>query len=741
MVSDLRGHYFAEERPLDVDSLPPLAEWTGSSLENFHRGFSSPFWVHFCLQNTSSDAWFGEFLIMNAFLESLEIYTGNNNEWKQETLEQNRFLSMNIAVQKQSTTNYLIRFSEKLPARLPMVIQAGKVNLSQLRFMDGIVLGAVFIITLYSLSIWLFSREIDYIFYSVLLMLFLLHRSFFQGLANEVMPLEILEYRLEIALSAICGLYMFLFFWLSSFAKDAIQNTIWAKISPIAASAFLVVLLASWFIPYRINQLVYVVMIPATLLVSVLSFAALGKGFQPARFFFVANLGYPLAALLGYLVQDSSENVPALIVLHFLDIGILYQVAFLSLAIADKIRFRNENREAGLEQMVADRTINLQRMVEEKVEAQRKAEHASQSKSEFLANMSHEIRTPMNALLGTAELLAFTDLTEEQRRHLQVFQKAGRTLLNILNDILDISRIESERIEIETEAFSPTELLSTLELTYAPPKGHPVELRFRGQALPPRLLGDPHRLFQIAGNLVSNALKFTDHGWVEVRARYTDAGIFVLEVQDTGIGIAEEKQTRLFQRFFQIREGQKSTVSGTGLGLSICHSLVQRMAGKIELESSKGNGSLFRVQIPMPEASPGLEEVSVPQNDGEIRELKILAVDDNPDNLYLLERLLQKQGHKTIATTRGDEALHLITEDWFDLVILDIQMPEMDGFELLQRIRAQDLLPADCPIAAITAYAAAEDKNRILASGFQAYLSKPISSRTLRQMIQTLFSS
>lgn len=740
-VQSLKGYVFQEEKPLTTDLLPPLSNWEMRTLDNLNLGFTSPFWLQLCLENPSSDAWFGQLMIVNAFLESLEFYSRTDGPWGEKELALNRFLSSNITIKENSREFFLIRFSEELPARLPFLVQAGQIDLSQILFMDGIVFGALFILILYSFTIWLFSREIDYIFYVFLLLIFLLHRSFFQGLANEWLPPWLLDYRLEIALSAICALNMFLFFWINSFARDALEGTAWARVSPIAASSFLLILLLSWVFPYQINRLMYTLMIPATILVSALSFAALGKGFKPARFFFVANLGYPFSAILGVLIQGSSENAPALVILHFIDIGILYQVSFISLAIADKIRFRNERREADLEKAVAERTINLQRMVEEKMEAQRSAEQASRTKSEFLANMSHEIRTPMNALLGTADLLAYTDLTGEQKKHLEVFQKAGRTLMNILNDILDISRIESGNIDIETESFSPGDLLKTLELTYAPAPGGPVELNFEGKELPARLLGDPHRLFQIAGNLISNALKFTDHGWVEVRARYTSAGVLTIEVQDTGRGIPEDQQPRLFQRFFQIRDGQKATISGTGLGLSICHSLVEKMGGRIELQSAPGKGSLFRVLIPLPEASSGVEEVKVQNQEKPLRSLTILAVDDNPDNLYLLERLLQKQGHKTIATTRPDEALHLITENWFDVLILDIQMPEMDGFELLQEIRSRKLVPPDHPIAAITAYATQEDRRRILDAGFQAYLSKPISPRSLEEMLLNLFGS
>ena len=549
---------------------------------------------------------------------------------------------------------------------------------------------------------------------------------------------------MEFTLSAVCALHMFLFLWLDSFAGKTLRGTFWARIPPITASFYLVILLLSWFIPFKVNQLIYAVVVPATLMVTVLSFAALGKGFRPARFFFVANLGYPMAALLGTVLQKNAET-PALVVLHFIDLGILYQMAFFSLAIADKIRFRNEKREENLERIVEERTANLQRMVEEKVEAQKKAEQASRSKSEFLANMSHEIRTPMNALLGTAELLGYTELSEEQRKHLQVFQTAGRTLMNILNDILDISRIESDQIEIETEPFSPRELLRTLELTYAPNPGHPVLLRFSAWDLPPRLLGDPHRLFQIIGNLVSNALKFTDQGWIEVRSKYRGSGKegeLIVEVEDTGRGIPEEKQPRLFQRFYQIKDGQKTMVSGTGLGLSICQSLVSRMKGTIDVKSRPGEGSLFTVRIPLQEATAGVQEVQ-PEvlQPASVKPLNILAVDDNPDNLYLLERLLQRLGHKTVSSPNPTEALHLLTENWFDLVILDIQMPEIDGFQLLKLIRSRELFPSNKPIVAITAYAAPEDRRQVLEAGFSAYLSKPIRPKALNEMLYSLFGN
>lgn len=787
----LKGRIYVEQGPLSVSELPPLSSWKQKDLTSLNLGFTDPFWIHLCIKNESGEFWFGQLVILNSFLENLELYalqhslpneeladspstlrafpwkwsteanaagekgetprtneaskineSGRTNEasaegnteegvWKKEEFIRGQFLRSNLLVQPQKSVHYLIRFHEDLPARMPMRLSPGISQFPELRIMDGITAGAILILIIYSLSIWFFTREKDYLYYSGFIFLLLLHRTFFHGIAGEYLPDSMARFELQMAISSISAAMMFCFLWLQFFLRPALQRTPLKKVPFFAAGFYLLLLIPGWLFPHEINRILYLLLLPSTLIVALLSFDAFRRGYRPARFFFVANLGYPLIAILGSLIEARSDDVHPFLAFHFMDLGFLYQMGFLSLAVSDRLRFNQLRREQNLERLVKERTASLQQSVEEKVRAQEKAEQASRAKSEFLANMSHEIRTPMNSLLGTAELLSYTELTDEQKKHLQVFQKAGHTLMNILNDILDISRIEAEKIQIENEPFSMKELLHTLELTYSPGQKHPVRLIFRNHALPDRLLGDSHRLFQILGNLISNGLKFTETGTVEVRSSYS-GGVLQLEVEDTGIGIPPEKHSRLFQRFYRVRNGMKSAVAGTGLGLSICQSLVQRMEGTIEVESDIGRGSLFRVSIPLPEYHPVPREESLDRPTHPTRALNLLVVDDNPDNLYLLDRLLGKQGHTVLSTLNPEEALQMLKENWFDAVLLDIEMPGMNGFQLLQKIREQQLLPPNRPVIAITAHANPEDRNRILKAGFQNYLSKPVKPQDLR---------
>ena len=737
-LRDFTGRFIVGSKAKTPEVALSVEGWRERRIDNLNLGFQDgPVWVEFCLANPMDHPWVGEFSVLNTFLQKLDLYQ-KGDDWVVIPLDSRRFQVGRVILSPHSQTHFMLRFEDQLPARIPFSLQQGRSQYPLLWTLDGIIIGTLLVLILYSVTIWFFTSDRDYLTFAVFAVCILGYRTAFQGVANSLLSQTILAHRLEITISLLSLAFACLAYWIRKFAVTVLKGTYWDTGARILTLIFLLEAVLVWFFPYTINRIIYATVIPGTIALSWITWIAYWKGYQPVRFFFVGNLGLPLAAILARLVEGTSDEMPPLLVMHFIDVGILYQSCFLTLAVADKLRYQTERREESLERMVRQRTASLQKTVEEKVKAQEEAESASRAKSEFLANMSHEIRTPMNALLGTAELLSDTELTDEQRDHIRVFQKAGRTLMNILNDILDISRIESGQIEIEAEPFSLQELLRTLELTYGTAADQAVQLRFRTEDIPATIVADQHRLFQILGNLISNALKFTDRGWVEVRSSYKSqqhGGLLRIEVEDTGIGIPEDRQRQLFQRFFRYRSEQRASPSGTGLGLSICEALVTRMNGSISVQSQPGTGSTFSIEIPVQTATQGEPPVAVEPPRLQPKDLRILVVDDNPDNLYLLERLLHRLNHQVIATTSAEEALQILSENWFDLLILDIQMPGMDGYELLEAIRTQRLIPESTPVAAVTAYASAEDKRRVMEAGFSGYLSKPISGAGLRSLL------
>ena len=367
-------------------------------------------------------------------------------------------------------------------------------------------------------------------------------------------------------------------------------------------------------------------------------------------------------------------------------------------------------------------------------EARRRAEAASEAKSAFLATMSHEIRTPMNGILGLVDLLSESPADEEQARTLADIRGSGEALLTILNDVLDFSKIEAGRMTLEAIAFRPAEVARRVAALHAPlarEKG--LDLRVEAEDGPARL-GDPTRLAQVLGNLVSNALKFTERGEVRVHLANPAGGPLGLEVADTGIGMSAEERGRVFERFAQADGSVTRRFGGTGLGLSIVQGLAVAMGGRVAVDGAPGRGTRVVLALPLPEAAEAPAAASAAPV-GELRGVRVLAADDNATNRKVLSRLLDRLGARARLVCSGAEAVEAARGGGFDLLMLDIAMPGMDGVEALGRIREAERADGrpPAPALAVTANALEDQVRGYLARGFARHLPKPVRLAALAE--------
>ena len=383
---------------------------------------------------------------------------------------------------------------------------------------------------------------------------------------------------------------------------------------------------------------------------------------------------------------------------------------------------------------VSSAAVNARR-VQALEAAERAAMSASAAKSAFLAMMSHELRTPMNGVLGMAHALTSGPLDDQQARQVDMLIRSGEGLMTILNDVLDVSKIEAGKLELETLAFNIRDLVDDVVGLWAQAaQAKDVRLICAIDPLAPTWVqGDPTRLRQILTNLISNALKFTASGAVTVQVGPAGAAFLEIQVVDTGIGMSAEQQARLFQTFSQADASITRRFGGTGLGLAICKQLTELMGGAITLRSAPDAGSAFTVALPLPAADAPQVAPRTPCEG--IAGLRVLVADDNRINQLVARTILEAAGAVVEVADNGRHALERLAERVYDAVLMDVHMPDMDGLEALRRVRAGAAGAGDIPVIALTADVMHGDEGDLLACGFDAVQPKPIRPADLVRAI------
>lgn len=591
---------------------------------------------------------------------------------------------------------------------------------------NGLFYGIAFAVAFFALIFFLVSKQLIYILFTGFALATAGFMACFDGIAFHYWP-NALDWQQRSIFVFIALALLFLNFFSRVYLDPWPQGSWVDKISQALAAYFLLLIPFLMILPALTGAKLTAInaLFTYAFFCGVASFKAFFRREISAFFYLISFL--PLL-LLGIATALAGLGL----------FGNFYELREIGLKLANTIALLMLSLGLGWR-------IQLLRLREREVERQLLVVNTeSKTKSEFLAQMSHELRTPMNAIIGMAEVMSGTRLDENQKKYIDIIQTSSDTLLSVINSVLDYSRLEAKRVELSPEAVCLSDLIQeTLKIF----KVHHLHLDFKShiaQDVPEWVELDPHRLRQILINLLGNAAKFTEAGRVTIHCSLIHSeekdDQLLFEVTDTGIGISKEQQQNLFSPFTQADPTTSRKYGGTGLGLSICKQLVELMGGRIGVTSKLDEGSRFWFKLPCVITEPKVTSATPKATPSEDQQLQVLVVEDNRVNIKVIKALLKREGIEPMVAERGIQAIEMVQEHAFDLVFMDCEMPEMDGFETTMAIRKweNEHKRKPLPIYALTAHALEEHRQRSFAAGMDGHLSKPIQVAELREVINQI---
>ena len=742
---------------LDILTGKEQPNWLQHPYKNFSPGITSnTFWLKFKVNNSSElNKWLLE--LGFATLDQIDLYIIEDNQIQKhfDTGQThpfidrpilNRFFIFPLDLNKDSEQTFIFRISSDGIIKAPLKIWRP----SEFDIWDkhnflfhGLFYGIIIAMLIYNAFIFLILRDSSYLYYIAYLTTFSCFFLYESGFDYQYL------WPSKIGWSTIFGevAVFFTIAFAAAFTRK-ILNAEYAlpKLDKVIKAVGYFAIAASpsaiFLSHYHTINFTYAITLILIPMVMYLAIHQLRAGFTPAKYFLFAWSTLVLGIFVNLL--DMFGIIPSsALTFYSIQLGVLAELLGLSLALASRIDTLKSEKEA----LQSQREQILE-------EANQNLNQSNKLKDDFLSAISHELRTPMNGVIGGVDLLRGNDMQAEQREYLNAIDHSSRRLMELINDLLDFTEIQSGRSKRINKTFPIGQIVKSIRDIAIDLRNGDTDFNIRVQnEMPLHLQGDPDLIIRALEQLVENAFKFTHQGNITIEfwhnnEDYPDIQLFIY-VKDTGIGIPKDKQALVFQAFHQVETGIRRRYEGMGLGLTLASALAQAMNGRLDLIESNDTGSFFALEVPLlvvespPVKAPRTANqrfapitTHFPHEDLESKPLSILIAEDNPTNRLVLSGIIKKLGHKIITASNGKEALRMAQLEKPDLIFMDCQMPEMDGLTATEAIRNLGKEYKDLPIIAVTANVMGDDKQKCFAVGMDDYLKKPVKAQAINDSIE-----